>query len=192
MDWIQQSVETMKSWSDMQKKMWEGWLDSSAGFGKADENPLGEWISRWSETSQKSVEAWEDLARKMVEMQGKVAGSDAVAGYWPGKEQDVKKMAESWTEQTLVIMKAWTAAQKKLWDDWFATASRIAESAQAPTDDWYAKWQDAARTSMDAWDTLTRTTLETQSDWFKGWLKTTGEATGARSGAKGSAKSASS
>jgi hypothetical protein len=187
MDWMEQSVEMMKSWTDMQKKMWEGWLDASSGLGKPEENPLGEWIARWRETSDKSLEAWQDLVRKTVQTQGKWAGSDAAAGYWPGKEQDVKKMAESWTEQTLAVMKAWTVAQKKLWDDWFTAASNIAKSGKAPNDEWYERWQDAARTSMDAWDKLTRKTLETQSEWFKGWTK--GSET---TSAKGSAKAASS
>lgn len=156
MDWMEQSTETMRTWADMQKRMWEGWLDASSGLGQVDDNPLGEWVTRWQETSQKSLAAWEDLVREMIETQGKWAASDSVTGYWPGKEQDIKKMAESWTEQTLTVMKAWTVAQKKLWDDWFATASNIAKSAKAPEDDWYKRWQDAARTSMDAWDELTR------------------------------------
>ncbi|HJW76250.1 MAG TPA: hypothetical protein VJ787_11395 [Thermoleophilia bacterium] len=190
MDWMQQSVEMMKSWNDMQKKMWESWLDSASGLGKTEENPLGEWIARWRETSEKSLEAWQDLVRKMVESQGKWAGSESVAGVWPGKEQDVKKMAESWTEQTLAVMKSWTVAQKQLWDDWFAAATNMAKSAKAPNDDWYERWQDAARTSMDAWDKLTRKTLETQSEWFKGWMKAS-ETTRATTDAKSTAKAAS-
>ena len=84
MDWMEQSVEMMKSWTDMQKRMWQGWLDASAGLGKADDNPLGEWVARWQETAQKSMDVWEELTRKFVENEGKWAGSDATAGYWPG------------------------------------------------------------------------------------------------------------
>lgn len=175
MDWMQQSTEMMKTWSDMQKKMWESWLDAATGLGDREQNPLGDWIERWREISEKSLAALDDLTRKMVEMQGKMAASETVTGLWPGKEEDVKKAAQSWTEQTLAVMKAWTTAQNKLWADWFSAATSIAGSVKTPNDDWFDQWQKAARTSMEAWDKLTRDTMATQADWFGGWLNPTGE-----------------
>jgi len=176
MDWMEQSLEMMKSWTDMQKRMWQGWLDASAGLGKTEDNPLSEWVARWQETAQKSMDTWEELTRTFVENEGKWAGSDAAAGYWPGKEDEIKKMTASWTEQTLAVMKAWTEAQRKLWDSWFAAAADMAKSAKGPGGDWYEGWQDAAKRSMDAWDELSRKTMETQADWFKGWQQPAADA----------------
>jgi len=74
MEWMEQSLEMMKSWTDMQKRMSQGWLDAAAGLGKAEDNPLAEWVARWQETAQKSMDAWEELTRKFAENEGQVGG----------------------------------------------------------------------------------------------------------------------
>jgi hypothetical protein len=170
-DWMEQSLEMMKSWTETQKAMWQGWLDASAGLGKTGENPLTGWMARWQEAAQKSMDVWEELTRKVVENEGKWAGSDAGSGFWPGREEELRKIAASWTEQTLAVMKSWTEAQRKLWASWFGAAATMAQSSQEPGSEWYKGWQDAAKRSMDAWDELTRKTMETQAEWFKDWLK---------------------
>lgn len=172
MEWMEQSAEMMKSWTDMQKHMWQGWLDASAGLGKTEDNPLAEWVARWQETAKKSMDTWEELTRTFVESEATWAGGDAAASCFPGKEDEIKKMTASWAEQTLAVMKSWTEAQRKLWDSWFAAAADMAKSAKGPGADWSQGWQDAAKSSMDAWEDLSRRTMDTQADWFKGWQQT--------------------
>ena len=179
MDWMEQSREMMQSWSDMQKKMWESWTDAAAGFGKSEENPLGDWVARWQEAMKQSMAVWEDLTRKMVETQAQWASSEAAGAFWPGKEKDMKKMSKIWVDQTTAMMKTWTVAQKTLWDNWFSVADNMAKAAQTPGgSEWLERWQTTARQSMDAWEALSRKTMETQADWFKGWMKSAEEAAG--------------
>lgn len=176
MDWMQQSLDMMKSWSDMQKKMWEGWVDAASGLGQAQGNPMDEWVGRWQETVQKSMDVWEDLARSMVETETTWAGSQAAAGVWPGREDDVRKMSKVWAEQTTNLMTAWAEAQRALWNAWFNVASSMAKAGQGPGTESFDQWQEAARTSMDHWEELSRKAMESQAEWLRSWLKTTEKA----------------
>lgn len=170
MDWMQQSLDMMRSWSDMQKKMWQDWADAAAGLSKTAENPMGDWIGRWQDMMRQSMAVWEDFTRKMTEAQSSWAGS---APAWPGREEDVKKMMQVWSDQTAAMMKSWTEAQKTLWDNWFAMAGEMAKAAQGSASaDWFSGWQKAAQESMDAWEKLSRQTMDAQADWLKTWTKT--------------------
>lgn len=186
MDWMKQSQEMMESWVDAQKKMWEDWAAAAPGFGKVEGNPLGDWVARWQETMQQSMDVWDDLASKA----GGPGGAWASAGDWPGSEEDAKKMAQIWMDQTTAVMKSWAEAQRALWDAWFEVANKTARSAQSPGSEWYDSWQAAARKSMDAWEDLSRKTMETQADWMKNSTKTAEKAAGKQSaqGASGKKK----
>jgi len=169
MDWAEQSLEMMKSWTEMQQKLWQGWLDAASTVGKTETNPLADWIAQWQETSTKSIKAWEDLTAKMVETQAHWFASDALKGEWLGRDDDLRKMADAWSEQTLAVMKAWTAAQQQLWDQWFSAAAGMARSSLDPGNNWYEQWRAAAKASMSAWEDLNAKTAAMQTDWFKGW-----------------------
>lgn len=184
-DYMEQSLEMMKGWTESQRKMWEGWMSTTADLG-AQQNPMSDWMAKWQETSQQSLAAWEDLVRKTVEGQGKYASSDAFAKAWPGAEEDVKRMAQTWTEQTLSMMTAWTDAQRKLWDDWFSAATQAAKApGTAGPGDWFARWQESAKASVAAWEELSRKTMETQASWQKAAGKPAGSDTAAAGPGKG-------
>lgn len=180
MDWMEQSLEMMKSWTETQRKMWEGWMSTAGELG-GQQNPMTDWMTQWQKTAEQSLNAWEDLGRKMVEQQGQYASSEAGRAGWPGADsEEMKRMTESWTEQTLAMMKAWTDAQRKLWNDWFGAVSDAAKT-QGVGGDWFKRWEESARASMDAWEELSRKTAETQVSWMGG-QKTTGSATGSTAG----------
>ena len=101
MEWMQQSLEMMKSWTDMQKRMSTEWLDAAAGLGKAEGNPLAEWVARWQEAAQKSMDAWEELTRKFAENEGKWAGNEA----WEELMRKTMKTQEDWFQGWLKTAK---------------------------------------------------------------------------------------
>lgn len=184
MDWMEQSLEMMKAWSEMQKKMWDGWMDAAAGFGTTEKKPLEDWVARWQEAMSQSMDVWEDLVRTVADAQSKWASSEAAAAFWPGREEDVKKMMKVWVDQTAAMLKTWTEAQRTLWDNWFGVATTVAKSTQGPTSDWFERWQTMTRRSMEAWEELSKKTMETQADWMKAWATPTGQA-GKTTGAAG-------
>ena len=101
MEWMEQSLEMMKSWTDMQKRLSQGWLDAAAGLGKAEGNPLAEWVARWQEAAQKAMDAWEELTRKFAENEGKWAGSEA----WEELMRKTMKTQEDWFQGWLKTAK---------------------------------------------------------------------------------------
>jgi hypothetical protein len=101
MEWMEQSLEMMKSWTDMQKRMSKEWLDAAAGLGKAEGNPLAEWVARWQEAAQKSMDAWEELTRKFAENEGKWAGNEA----WEELMRKTMKTQEDWFQGWLKTTK---------------------------------------------------------------------------------------
>jgi hypothetical protein len=181
MNWMEQSLEMMKSWSDMQKKMWDGWMAAATDLGTAKDNPMDEWTARWQDTMKKSMDVWEDLVRTVVDAESKWTTSEAASSFWPGREDDVKKMMKVWADQTSAMMKSWTDAQRTLWDSWYGMASSAAKSAQSPANEWFERWQTTTRDSMKAWEDLSRTTMEKQADWLKTW--TTAAEAGKKTGA---------
>ena len=95
---------------------------------------------------KQSMDVWDDLASEA----GGPGGASASAGAWPGNEEDAKKMAQVWMEQTTTVMKSWAEAQRTLWDAWFEVANKAARIAPSPGSEWYDSWQAAARrTSME-------------------------------------------
>lgn len=168
MDWMQQSADMMKSWTSLQQRMWQNWLDASARLGKAEENPMSDWLQQWQEIAERSLNVWEDFVRNATGTQAKWA--EMAAGSWPGgNEDDMRRMAQTWSEQTQAMMQSWTDAQRKLWEGWFNVASNAARTAQEPSGDWFDRWQAAAKQSVEAWEELSRKTMDAQADAFKAW-----------------------
>lgn len=72
----------------------------------------------------------------------------------------------NFADQVQQMMQAWTDAQKKVWDGWMATVAGTGGSA-GNSEDWFARWQETATTSLDAWQEQARKALASQADWVR-------------------------
>ena len=75
MNWNEQAQQMVKSWTETQKKLWEGWTDAATQHG-ASGTPAGlwtDWISQWQKMAQQTLGTWtagaegvpKDVARRL-------------------------------------------------------------------------------------------------------------------------------
>jgi class III poly(R)-hydroxyalkanoic acid synthase PhaE subunit len=60
MNWNEQAQLMAKSWTEIQKKLWEGWIDAGAQHGAsgASAGVWTDWITQWQKMAQQALEAW--------------------------------------------------------------------------------------------------------------------------------------
>jgi gas vesicle protein len=146
MDWLKQSEEMIKMWSDTQQKMLSSWLGSMQSFtGQQSE---GVWT--------KTLDAWEQAVNNMLETQAQWAR------LWAGSVTATKgapKQAVDSANQFKEMTERWAQFQKELWQSWFATIRKFAPNADTqPPQDAFKLWQDTLQKAMDS-----------QLAWMRSW-----------------------
>lgn len=196
--WSDQVQGMMSSWNEAQRKFYEGWMDATS---KASEQATAQvknmehgswrdWFTRWQESAQQSMDAWQSLAKKSLDTQFDWSQRDSFGGTFAGSSEQMKSMAATWTTQTNEMMQAWNSFQTKLWEGWFGVAKALqAEGGTGSGKEGYERWQQMARESFDAWQELTRKSTEIQAQWAKTAAEA-GKGTSAKASAKASAKDA--
>jgi class III poly(R)-hydroxyalkanoic acid synthase PhaE subunit len=77
MDWSKQAETMMQTWTEAQKKMWEGWYDLMQGASPNNSTPFAfypEMMKQWQKMATQSFEAWtagadptaQNVARQLV------------------------------------------------------------------------------------------------------------------------------
>lgn len=149
MDWLKQSEEMIKVWSDTQQKMMSGWLDSMKDFTQPQAS--GVW--------EKTLDAWQNAVDSMLESQAQWARM------WAGSVTATKGVSKEMVEgaaQLKEMTERWTEFQRELWHNWFEMVrkldwEKLAEGAEAPPA--FQAWQDTLRKATD-----------TQLEWMRTWM----------------------
>ena len=150
MDWTKQSQEMFKTWSDAQTKMWDAFVESTAGFGKSPTQKMWEQgLAKGKEMIKNTLEAQTEWLKAWA---ANLEGLE-------GMPEQAKGALSQFQETT----QRWADTQEKLWGTWFDMLAKFdptkatggwGESAQNP----FQVWQDAAKQAMDA-----------QMAWMKNW-----------------------
>ena len=81
MDWSKQAEAMMQTWTETQKKMWEGWFEmvqsASANNNSSPYSVYPEMMTQWQKMAAQNMKAWsanftptaQNLARQMVASQ---------------------------------------------------------------------------------------------------------------------------
>ena len=174
--WSDQVQGMMGSWIGAQRKFYEGWMEAAtktseqaaAQVKNMEQGSWRDWFTRWQESAQQSMDAWQSQAKKALDTQLDWAVHDPFGGAFAGGSDQMNKMAALWTTQTNEMMQAWNVFQTKLWEGWFGVAKAVQVGGVTESGkEWYDRWQQMAKDSFDAWQELTRKSAETQAQWAK-------------------------
>ncbi len=181
----QNPVEQMvRNWTDMQQRMWDGWLQTLRGMQAPGGAPGADG---WQKHYQDNLDAWEQAVREALDAQVRWSQQWSQQG-GSGNVPDAQ-MQEA-IKQTQEMMKAWTEAQSKLWSAWFESVRNMDPSQMTGAGDGQAQevlkaWQDATRRAQEAMQELSRTANPGSS----GQAGTGGQAgSGSASGSSGGGK----
>lgn len=107
-----QSVEDpVQGISELQKRLWEGWLQSV----KTVQPPGEAGLSEWHQQYQQALEVWEKAVQEALDAQcdwGDRFSEKLESAQLPGPMQGVAK-------QNLQLMKVWAETRRRMWHAWF-------------------------------------------------------------------------
>lgn len=152
-NWTEQAEEMIKSWTGVQRKMWEHWLGAMRSATTQ---------SHTTDTWKQTVDVWSDSVRQALEAQ------IAWAQFW---SESVRSMSGSnrqvveLSDQVLDVMKRWTEAQIRVAESWFETIKHANPASLAMS--WSS--EDAQRVVRD-WQEASQRVLEAQMGWFRLWV----------------------
>ncbi len=176
--------EMIRSWTDMQQRMWEAWLQTVRGM----QMPTGmAGREDWQRQYQRNLEAWEQAVREALDAQ--VAWTQKWAEQAGGDQAASEGMQEA-IKQTQEMMKAWTEAQSKLWNAWFDSVKNMDPSTMSGQ--WDAEgqqvlkaWQDATQRAQEAMQELSRVAMNGGAESGSSQKGASGAESGSASSQKG-------
>ena len=154
MDWTKQTQEMFKTWTDVQRKTWEGWLDTVKGFDASQPSQV------WAET----VDAWQKTVKNTLAAQ--VEGSRIWAESVTSAKDAPKESAE-WAKQVQDMTKRWTEMQQQMWDNWFDVMKKSDPSKFA------GNWEKEGQSFVKTWQDTVQKSMDTQAEWVRQWSKET-------------------
>ena len=142
-EWNKQMEEMVRNWTDMQRQMWDQWLQSvkSTGF------PGASGAEEWQKEYQRQLEAWEKAVRDALEAQ--LTWTREFTNKAGSSEHAPEAMNEM-LRQSQEMMKSWTEAQAKLWDAWFDSVKNMDPSQMA------GQWETDGQQVLKAWQEATQ------------------------------------
>jgi gas vesicle protein len=149
MELTKQTEEILKTWTDVQKKSWEGWLETIKSYDASQ--PAQVW--------EKTINTWQDSVKRTLEAQAE--GSRIWAESVTSVQGAPKEVAE-WAKQVQEMTQRWTEVQQQLWDNWFEVAKKADPSKIGET------WGGSeGQNILQAWQDVAQKVLNTQSEWAK-------------------------
>jgi len=139
--------KTMQSWADLQKSIWDRWLENLEQ-GK-DTTPEALW--------KNGLEHWKESVEKTLDYQ--VESLRAWAG---GLEDNENTPAEiwGWAREGVAMVESWVDAERKLWDQWFELMGSARGTAGNPM-----------QVTGEQWQQFGEKMLEMQSNLTSAWLQ---------------------
>jgi hypothetical protein len=152
MNWKLQTDEMVSTWTDMQKKMWNSWLDAVKGFGSSQAT------DSWKADYKKNLEAWEGSVTQALDSQMDWIRkwSDKVNG-----DKNIPESVNTWASQVQEMMKGWTEAQSQLWSAWFDSVKNLDPSQIA------TNWDTEGKQVLVAWQEAAQRAQEALQEWSK-------------------------
>jgi len=152
MEWVKQSEEMLKTWTDAQKKVWDDCMEALQGFGKSPSTKVWEkTVDTWNQTIQKSLDAQVEGARHWVK-------NFTTAKSTP---QETAEWAKQGQEMIMRLMET----QKQLWETWFEFVKKLDVSNMM-------NWTRDGQKFIQSWKETIQEAFEAQAES----LRTTGQA----------------
>lgn len=163
--WTEQALDLMKTWTETQRKLWEGWFDLAGQSGSEQKGVAGDWFAQWQEATRKSIETWQTLTDRSLDAQAEWVKTDNFASMFPQGSEEARKLTAAWSEQTVSIMRTWAESQRRLWGALFDLATNVGQTEKGVAGDWFGQWEKMTRQSLASWDELVKQAMETQRTW---------------------------
>lgn len=151
MDWTKQAQDTIKTWTETQQKMWDGWL-KTVGQSAAPTQATEVW--------QNAVETWEGAVKNTLEAQSEWTRM------WVEsltESSNVPKEVTEWAKQAQEMSQRWSDAQQQLWQSWFEIIRKIDPAKMG------GAWDKEAQKLFQTWQESTQKLMEAQLKWAKTW-----------------------
>jgi hypothetical protein len=149
MDATSQAEEMIKSWGEIQHKMWSHWQDLwLASLKEGGVAGTAESAADSSEQARRVLEAWDNTVRRALEAQLEWTRiwTERVA-----ESSNVPPQIVTAARQLHESAKAWTGFQTKLWEGWLNAAS------------------SPGFTGVEAFQRTAQTLAEAQAEWLRQW-----------------------
>lgn len=169
MDWAKQSEDVLSAWTDAQKKIWGGWMESAEqNSGQAEV----------ADTWRQAIDTWEGITKKSLDAQLEWSQrASETLGALPNMPKDLA----DWSKQTQQLGTRWNDAQKELWESYFGMVRKAIPVKMLGTFD------DENQRLFRAWQESVQKVVEAQTHWSNVWAEQTPK--GASASTEASAKS---
>lgn len=151
-DWNKQTAELVNTWTETQKKMWDGWLQTMETMSRGDN------LKTLEAERQKIVETWEASVSKGLSAQAEWARlwAESLAA----NKAAPKPMIE-WAKQMQAMMTSWTASQEQLSQVSFEMMKRAGAAELNET------WETQGKALVKAWQDAVDKAIEAQRQMSK-------------------------
>lgn len=149
MDAISQAGEMIRSWGEVQQKMWSRWQELWLESLKSAEGAGGDKSAQaWTEQARRVLEAWDESVKRALDAQLEWTRiwTERVA-----ESSNVPPQIVAAARQLHQSAKAWTDLQTKLWEGWLNVAG-------GPN-----------LGGVEAFQQTAQTLAEAQTEWLRQW-----------------------
>lgn len=176
MDWTKQTEDVLTAWTDVQKKIWGGWLETA-------ERHSGQ--AQTAEVWRQAVDTCEGIVKKNLDAQ--LEWSQRAADSLSALPNMPKDLVD-WSKQTQELGVHWNDAQQQLWNSYFGLVRKAVPVKMLGTFD------DENQRLFRAWQESVENIVQAQNHWAEMWAEQTAkastESTGKTSTGKAKKKSA--
>jgi len=152
MDWNTQFEDMMKTWTDTQKKMWDGYFETIQGMNKPASTRM------WEKTVSMGEDMFKDLLK--TQLQGITAWVDGLAKM-EGIPAQVLESARQFQEMTA----RWNKTQTELIENWFGMMKKFTPTNPAEA------WAEMPQTMFKPWQEAFQTVMDAQVKWMNTWMQ---------------------
>ncbi|HJT20881.1 MAG TPA: hypothetical protein VJ746_10450 [Nitrospira sp.] len=153
MDWMKQSEEMFKTWTDTQKAMWDEWIKAMQSFGRP--HATDSW--------KRTVDAWQESIKESLHLQMECSK------LWAESLNSVKgapKEVHEWARQGQEMMIRWAETQMQLWTAWFDMVKKLDPTALGRTS------EKESDNIVHIWQESFKNVLDAQAEWARIWTAT--------------------
>jgi len=139
--------KTLQSWADLQKNLWDRWLENlEQGQGASPEALWKNGLEHWKESVQKTLDCQVESLRAWAR----------------NLEENESTPAEirGWARDGVAMVENWVDAERKLWDQWFELMGSARGTAGNPM-----------QVTGEQWRQFGEKMLEMQSSLASAWLQ---------------------
>ena len=152
MNWNTQFEDMMKTWTDTQKKVWDGYFETIQGMNKPASTRM------WESTVAMGEDMFKDLLK--TQMQGITAWVDSLA-----KMENVPAQVVESAKQYQEMTERWNKTQMELLENWFGMMKKFTPSNPAEA------WTEMPQTMFKPWQEAVQTVMDAQMKWMNTWMQ---------------------